>query len=112
MNLRNISAIIIIVIGFLIYIFESYFAFFGTDGFIALLIGIPLLLCGIFLFFSYTASALIFLGMIFHLLMLKFVELNSFISNSGLIILIMGIIYGIIEGLMKLLKYNKKISKR
>lgn len=34
MNLRNISAIIIIVIGFLIYIFESYFAFFGTDGFI------------------------------------------------------------------------------
>jgi len=98
MKIRNISGILIILLGILIYVLDKYFEVFGNNnpGFFALHIGLPLLLVGVFLFFSYVASIMIFLGFAIQ----PFWN-NTLTITLGMIIVGIGVIYGLVEGIIK-----------
>lgn len=116
MKARTIVSLIIIVLGVLVYLSDAAGLLSSTDGgFAALLIGLPLILIGIFLLFSYIGSALIFLGIIVHLIIMNTAGYSvgpsthlGFVWYIGIIIFLIGIVYGLAEGIIKLINKSKK----
>lgn len=105
MKIRNIGASLIIVLGILIYILDKYFEVFNESnaGFVALHIGLPLLVIGIFLFFSYFASIMIFLGFVIQPFWSSKISITA-----GMIIVGVGVIYGLVEGIIKFISNPEK----
>ena len=111
MKTRTIISLCVIGLGILIWI--GYLFFGGEFGGLGVLfLGVPLIITGVFLLFSYIGSILVFLGMFVHLFVTQRFRViggtQPAIIYLGAIIILIGIVYGIVEGIVKLVKHHKK----
>jgi hypothetical protein len=120
MNVKTIIGIILIILGVLLSILSWYGPFGEGGGYIAIGIAYPLIIIGILLLFSVVGAILFLIGEVVLFLSLLLQSQISYVKGAqgsasmtaGLIwivygLFIIGILYGVIEGIVKLIKFIK-----
>ena len=101
----KIFSCVVLIIGLILTFTPTYSILGGvpeSGGYFALFVGVPLILIGLVSFYSIIAPIAIFLGIVIYFISQK----NSFytISQIGLIIALLGLVYALSEGLYKITK--------
>ena len=101
MKTKNIISAILFTLGIIALILGWFTNF--PDGFSGgiwvIFIGIPLIVSSVLFFFSTKGATIFLLGLVLHFLVMAF-SLSSF-KFVGLVIIIIGLIYSLIEGLIR-----------
>ncbi len=109
MRPKIISAIVLLILGFIISII-SWNSGGLESGYLAIWIGYPLIIAGILLFFANTGVIIFFIGWIF--LLLSILISTTFIIMLALIILTIGIVFSIVEGILRIFKIKSFKKKK
>ena len=106
MKAINITGLALLVLGILLSVVGWYGPLGESGGYLSIWIAYPLIIIGILLLFSIIGAGLVFLGVLIGFLSLITHIYNLIWIMYGL--LAIGIIYGIVEGIIKLVKFLKK----
>ncbi|MFA6023145.1 MAG: hypothetical protein WC781_03585 [Candidatus Pacearchaeota archaeon] len=116
MKARTIAGISLIIIGLILYIICLYAPLGEGGGYIAIGVAFPLIIIGILLLLSIVGVIIFSIGVLISWIVAIIMPSLNKDSASGLIwlgwlvygFLILGILYGLIEGIIKLIKFLQK----